>query len=63
MSQTLIGSTEARRLLHIERSTLTRWVQLGRIKPAQKLPGTTGAYLFHRSDIEELAAKRESGAA
>lgn len=59
----LVGSTEARELLGgIDRSTLVRWVQLGRIKPAQKLPGPNGAYLFRRRDVEALAAdldKRE----
>lgn len=38
----------------IDRSTLNRWVQRGRIKPTRKLPGLRGAYLFRRSDVEAL---------
>lgn len=55
----LIGTVEAAELLGVERSTLTRWVQLGRIAEATKLPGSRGARLFRRSDVEALAADRE----
>lgn len=55
-TEDLIGSAEACSLLgDIDRSTLTRWVQLGRIEPAMRLPGPNGAYLFRRADIEALA--------
>lgn len=43
--------------LGIDRSTLTRWVQAGRIEPATKLPGLRGAYLFTRAEIDRLKAK------
>lgn len=56
----LISSGEACRILGIERSTLVRWVQLKRhIKPALKLAGPNGAYLYRRRDIEALAAARD----
>lgn len=37
-----------------DRSTLSRYVQLGRITPAVKLPGRTGAMLFRPEDVEKL---------
>lgn len=57
----LVSSAEACKLLgDIDRSTLTRWVQMGRLTPAQKLPGATGSYLFTKAEIErrrkEIAA-------
>jgi hypothetical protein len=39
-------------------STISRWVQLGKLKPARKLPGKNGPFLFHRADVEALAAER-----
>jgi predicted site-specific integrase-resolvase len=55
----LVGSSEARAILgDIDRSTLVRWVQLGKLAPAQKLPGPNGAYLFRRSDVEALRDAR-----
>lgn len=49
----LIGSAEVCKALDIDRSTLTRWVASGRLTPAHKLPGLRGAFLFHRSTIDE----------
>lgn len=39
-------------------SSVTRLVAEGKLKPARKLPGKSGAYLFHRRDIDRLAEKR-----
>lgn len=51
----IIGNAEAREMLGgIDRTTLVRWVQAGKIRPIHKLPGPNGAYLFHRADIEAL---------
>lgn len=58
----LIGSTEACRILRIDKATLTRWVAADSIKPAHKLPGRNGAYLFNRSDIDTIAAERAEDA-
>lgn len=60
MAQTvaLIGSREACRILGVDRSTLTRWVQAGRLYPAGRLEG--GAYLFDPTAIEALAVERAS---
>lgn len=52
----LVGSAEACALLGgIDRSTLVRWVQAGRLVPAMRLPGQTGAYLFRLTDVRRLA--------
>lgn len=54
----LIGSTEACRILNVDKATLSRWATTGILNSAHKLPGRNGAYLFHRADIETLAAER-----
>ena len=38
-------------------STISRWVQIGKLTPSRKLPGRSGAFLFWRADIERLAAQ------
>jgi predicted site-specific integrase-resolvase len=53
----LVGTVEAAEIIGCERSSLSRWVALGKIAPALQVgTGTTGAHLFHRSDVEALAA-------
>ena len=47
----LIGSAEACRILQIDRSTLSRWVKFGDVKPYMRL-SERGAMLFDRRDIE-----------
>ena len=39
-------------------ASVTRFVAEGKLTPARKLPGVSGAFLFLRSDIEALAAER-----
>ena len=55
MREHLIGSADACDILGIDRSTLIRWVQLGKITPVQRLPGQTGAFLFARGDVDKRA--------
>lgn len=38
----------------IDRSTLSRWVDKGRITPAQRLPGLRGPMLFNPLDVDRL---------
>jgi excisionase family DNA binding protein len=53
----LITTAEACVILGgINRSTLIRWVEEGKIAAAQKLPGQTSTYLFRRIVVEMLAA-------
>jgi predicted site-specific integrase-resolvase len=57
MTQTpsLLTSAEAcEQLGDIDRSTLSRWVLIGRITPAQKLPGIRGAFLFEPAEVQRL---------
>lgn len=49
-----IGSAEAAELLGWSRAKVKREAQSGAIPVALKMPGETGAYLFLRSDIEQL---------
>lgn len=58
MTQGLIGTTEAAERCGVERSTFFRWVQLGRIVPAAKMRGDTGAYLFRPEDVDALIAEQ-----
>lgn len=57
-----LTTAEACKLLGgLDRSTLSRWVQLGKIEPADKLPvGPHGAFLFRRSDVEALKAQLDA---
>lgn len=50
----LIGSAEVCARLDIDRSTLIRRIQLGRIEYAAKLPGKSGPYLFDPTYINRL---------
>lgn len=54
----LVASREVCERLGIDRSTLTRWVQAGRIEPAMKLDGLRGGYLFAPETVESLAQKQ-----
>lgn len=58
MPSDLIGTVEAAAILGVDRSVLTRLVQTGRLERAHQLPGTNGAALYRRSDVEALAAER-----
>lgn len=59
MTDDLITTSEACELLGFtSRSTLSRYVAVGRIAPAMKMPGTTGAFLFNRGDVERLRDER-----
>lgn len=55
MASHLIGSTEAARILGIDRSSLTRRARAGRVPVVGKLDGLRGALVFDRAVIEQLA--------
>lgn len=59
MTTELLTSAEACERLGIDRSTLSRWVEKGRLAPAQKLPGLRGAFLF---TVEEINRAKVSAA-
>lgn len=49
----LIGAREAAKRLGVDRSTLNRRIEAGKIKPLAQLDGPNGAYVFDRNDIPE----------
>ncbi len=56
-----LTTAQVAELAHRTVTTVNRWVADGRLTPARKLPGNTGAYLFRLDDVE--AALTESGSA
>ena len=54
----LVSTEEASRILGIDRSTLSRWVQLGKIHPAMRL-SPRGPMLFKRRDVIKLRDRIE----
>lgn len=63
MDQELLTTTEVLEALGLtSRSTLSRYVALGRLAPALKMPGSTGAFLFDRTEVERFKAEREAAA-
>lgn len=59
----LLATVEAAAIIGVERSTLSRWIDSGRIAVAHRLPGANGAHLFHRAEVERVAAEYASAAA
>lgn len=59
---TYIGSEEACRILgNIDRSTLSRWVSVGRLQVAMRVGSTdNAAFLFSLDDVKRLAVERAS---
>jgi excisionase family DNA binding protein len=53
----LLTAKQAADDLGVDRRTITRWVETGKLAPAMKLTGTTGAYLFDRDAIVRLKAE------
>jgi predicted site-specific integrase-resolvase len=53
-----IGSSDVCERLGIDRGTLTHWIQAGKIKPAGKLPGPNGAYLWDPKYINGIVLDR-----
>jgi len=53
-------AAEACEALSIDRSTLTRWVTSGRIKPADKAPGLRGPYMFTRDEVQRVKDERDA---
>lgn len=57
-----IGTAEVCKLLHVHQATVGRLVASGDLEPAHKLPGKNGAYVFRRTDVDDLIAKRSAEA-
>jgi excisionase family DNA binding protein len=54
----LLTTAQVAEIVGRDRSTITRWVQAGHLTPALTTAG--GFLLFRRSDVERLAADRET---
>jgi len=54
-----IGTREAMEILGVSKDTLIRMIARGDVT-ADKLPGSNGAYLFDRADVERLAQDKAS---
>lgn len=48
----LIGSAEVSSILHVDRSTISRWVKAGKLLPVVKESGVRGELFFSRTQIE-----------
>lgn len=59
--QPMITTAEACELIGIDKSTLSRWVQSGRIAYVQKLPGRNGAFLFDPTEVERVRLDYKAG--
>lgn len=58
MDQLITTAEACRRLGFKDRSSLTRYVAEGRISPAMKLDGRTGAYLFSVEEVERFKSEK-----
>lgn len=58
----LIGTGDAATILGWSRAKVKRAAKTGELPHAVKMPGDTGAYLFHRAVIETYVTKREPAA-
>ena len=56
----LIGSTEAASVLAVHVATIARWAADGTIPVAARLTGKTNPLLFHRTDVQALAERRQT---
>lgn len=56
----LLSTAEVAERLNCSVATVNRWAAEGKLTTAAKLPGVRGPRLFHRADIETLAAKAAS---
>ena len=56
MSFEYLTANEAAGRAGVTRRTITRWIESGRLNPAARLPGETGALLFLPADVDAAAA-------
>lgn len=56
----LISTAEAARELNVHRSTLTRMIQAGKLKPAVKGEGLRGGMFFYPSEIRRAKERMEA---
>lgn len=61
----LVGTSDAAKILDVHPATVTRLIGEGpdQLKPAGRLGGDSGAFVFNRADVEALAEKRKADVA
>lgn len=59
----LATTKQASQILRVDVRTVHRMAEDGRLTPVVKVPGATGPYLFNRTDVERVAASRQTTAA
>lgn len=60
MPNQLIGSKAVCALLNIDRSTLSRRISKGQLKPLAQLDGPRGAYVFDAADIQAAVPQKRA---
>lgn len=50
----LVGTLEAAQILRRTKGTVKYYVAQRRLVPVLRMPGSSGAYLFDRADVEAL---------
>ena len=63
MPNELVSTADAAAALNVHRSTLTRMVQAGKLKPAVRGKGLRGEMFFRPIEIERAKKRIESGRA
>ena len=62
-NRNLISTAEAAAQLDVHRSTLTRMVEAGKLKPAVRGEGIRGSMFFYRSEIDRAKKRLDKKAA
>jgi hypothetical protein len=63
MTSDLVGTKDAAKILGVSTRTVKRLAFRGdELVPIAKMPGDTGAYVFHRAAVEAVAAARRRDA-
>lgn len=55
-----VTTADAAAILEVHVRTVHRLTESGELNPAIKIPGKTGAYMYHRADVEALAQSRRA---
>lgn len=59
----LMTAAQAAEVLGCSQRTVARMAEDGRLTPALKLPGETGAYLFEPAEVERAKAAQDKAVA
>lgn len=51
----LLTADQAADVIGVNRRTITKWADSGRLPHAMRLPGGTGARLFDRTEVDRVA--------